>query len=186
MRDSVSGFAEGRAEVANDVLQFVLFLLGVRFVRAIGGIVCVLCLRVLCRHEKYLVVRVLQIPIVEQRHQDEQTLKLVRSDEGIVFPTPIFEPLDLFRPRLEPDVGKAAALAHGNFFTRLRCALDLNARGQVVDLCHVADSPHKAHGSRLRLRFVAEFGDPGVPCAVAHAKLDGVAARLVFDESDVA
>ena len=86
-----AGLAEGGAEVADDVLQ-------------LGA-------AALARRGEDDVVRVLQVPVVDEAHQDDEAVKLARPRERVLLPLPLVEALDAFGPRLEADVAEAAALA---------------------------------------------------------------------------
>src|SRR5947209_8457014 len=203
MRDRISGLAEGRAQIADDVLLFVIGwradrFATVRFIVAsfvvartvIVRIVVisfalivgfVLVIRRTCRlvaqciirgwqlrvayrlklgivygHKKDFVVLVLQIPVVHHSHYHYETLHLFRSDEGIIFPTPNIQTLHSFRASLESYVGKVrTVVAPFYILARLRSAFDVNARGKIINLRHVADGPDQTHCGSFGLRLVA-------------------------------
>src|SRR5829696_8576642 len=78
-----AGRPEGRAEGADDVVQL-------RPARA--------------AHRQDTVVRVLQVPVLDERHQDFEPLEFALTREGVRLPAPLVEPLDVPGPRLEADV----------------------------------------------------------------------------------
>src|SRR5947209_18418893 len=131
------------------------------------------------------VVRVLQIPVVQHRHQNLQALKLVHADERVLLPLPRVEPLPSLRPRLEADIREAVALASFNLLLRLRAG-DVRARNEVVDLRDIPRRPDDSHRSRLRLRLLADLRDPLAPRSVPHAILLRPAALFFFDEPESA
>src|SRR5215211_9462701 len=100
-----AGLAERRPEVADDVVKF-------------GA-----------AHGQHAVVRVLQVPVLDERHQDFEPLEFALTREGIRLPAPLVEPLDVLGPRLEADVLERAL------------ALDGRARREVGNLRDVARGP---------------------------------------------
>src|SRR5256714_2108775 len=166
VRDGAARFAEGRAEVADDVLQLAL-------PAALTG------------HVDDLVVRVLQVPVVQESHHDDETLKLFRPLERVIVPTPIVEALPTLRPRLEADVCEALTLAALDLLARVRRVDDLDARDEVVNVRHVARGPDQTLRGGLRPRLVAELDDPLLPGGVAHAPLHRVARRVVAVPDDL-
>src|SRR5689334_7840633 len=118
------------------------------------------------------IVRVFQIPVVNQRHHDLETLQLRRADERILFPFPLACSFPTLRTCLKPDVGERS-------FTGNR-----DARHEVVDLCCVTEPVKQSDGRSLRLSFLSDLRNPLMTRSVADAILLRVAALLLFYERD--
>ena len=69
-----------RAEIADDVAKFV----------AVGF--------------EDLIVRIFQVPVVDQGHHDLQALKLLCADKWILLPLPLARSFQTFRTCFKPDV----------------------------------------------------------------------------------
>src|SRR5918911_942852 len=158
------GLAEGRAQVADGVERF-------------GHTLAALA----CRRVQDDVIRVLKVPVVQERHHHDQTLQLAAAYEGISFPLPLARALDRFRPRLEPDVSETVALTSVSLPPGPGRAVDVDAGDEVSDFGLVADGPHEPHGCGLRLGLPPDLRHPLAPAPVAHAILRRVAAFISFD-----
>ena len=82
---------ERRAEIADDVIQFVTAV----------------------RLDDH-VVGVFQIPVVDQGHHDLQTLQFRSAIERIAFPLPFVPTLSLVRTCFKPDVCKGSFSRYGD------------------------------------------------------------------------
>src|SRR5918993_5131199 len=108
---SGAGMAESRAEITDDVTKLVA---------------------VVAADVNDLVVGVFQVPVVDQRHHDLQSLKLRSAGKWIAFPLPLRQPVPAFRPRFKPGVGKRS-------FTGNR-----DARHEIIDFGEIADAPKQS------------------------------------------
>src|SRR5215207_4441807 len=102
---------ESSAEIADDVSQFIA---------------------VSSADMDDLVVRVFQVPVVDQRHHNLQTLKLRRASEWIAFPFPLCHPIPVVRTCFEPHVVERSL------------AGNRDAWDQVIDLSHVTHTPQQS------------------------------------------
>src|SRR5580765_8178094 len=98
--------AKCRAEVTNDVSQLVTAAL-----------------------KENLVIRIFDVPVIQQDHHHFQTLKLPAANKRISIPLPSVKSLDAFATCFEPDVLKRS-------FSR-----NHYSGYQIINLSHIAGCP---------------------------------------------
>ena len=147
----MADFSEAAAKIADEIAQFVVR-------------------NFLIVDDGHLIVRVLNVPVIQQRHHHLQTLIFVTTDKRILFPLPTVNTFDVLWSQTEAHV-----------FKWLIDAINVNFRNQIVRVSKISGGPHQARCGRLAFRFFAKLDYPFASRAISHPVLRRIAALLFLN-----
>jgi hypothetical protein len=132
------------------------------------------------------IVDILEIPVVDDRHEHTQAVELARPAEWTATPLPIAKRLLIGQLSFQPDV------VHGAIGPNqlsppvhiLWHPLDPNLRQKVVLVCGIADGPDQATGDGFGASLRTEFDSPFRSGVVPDDELGIRAGKVLFDERE--
>src|SRR6185369_11652346 len=121
--------------------------------------------RISVLRSEYAVVDILQVPVVNESHQDSKAVQFARAGERAMLPTPVTQFHQVARVPLQSNIGHYSARLNQFAAPVKACRQtgNLDLRHEIVLLRAISNSPNQTgcHGFRSRLN--AHLHLPGRP-----------------------